>query len=125
MPILQQFSDALYPEKRKKIYRLSKKQTENALFGNTRIQTNLLYCLRKNGMADFFAVRKGENMLSYLKKNEAPPPTEGALYKTVEIEGKRFSLYYGYYEECDRENPFCDPIPIYPDFLKVQIHTYC
>jgi hypothetical protein len=74
-------------------------------------------------MADFFAVRKGEKMLSYLKKHEAPPPTEGALYKTVEIEGKRFSLYYGYYEECDRENPFCDPIPIYPDFLKDPIYT--
>lgn len=50
-------------------------------------------------------------------------PKEGALYKTLEIEGRRFSLYYGYYEESDRYNPFCDPIPIYPDFLKEPIYT--
>ena len=48
---------------------------------------------------------------------------EGELYKTVELHGKRFTLYYGYYEECDRENPLCAPIPIYPDFLKTPVFT--
>ena len=48
---------------------------------------------------------------------------EGELYKTVTLHGRRFSLYYGYYEECDRENPLCEPIPIYPDFLKEPQYT--
>lgn len=52
-----------------------------------------------------------------------PLPREGELYKRLEAFGKVFVLYYGYYEECDRTNPFCDPIPIYPDFLKEPIYT--
>lgn len=48
---------------------------------------------------------------------------EGELYKTVEIYGRSFHLYYGYYEECDRENPLCRPIPIYPDFTKEPVLT--
>ena len=62
-------------------------------------------------------------MLADEKRNEAPPPKEGALYKRVEIEGREFFLHYGYYEACDRENPLCEPIPIYPDFLKAPIYT--
>lgn len=54
---------------------------------------------------------------------EEKPHREGELYKTVELHGKRFTLYYGYYEECDRKNPLCAPIPIYPDFLKTPIFT--
>ena len=54
---------------------------------------------------------------------EREPHREGELYKTVELYGKRFSLYYGYYEECDRKNPLCEPIPIYPDFLKSPAYT--
>ncbi|MBE6654890.1 MAG: hypothetical protein E7608_05475 [Ruminococcaceae bacterium] len=49
--------------------------------------------------------------------------TEGELYKTVELYGRTFTLYYGYYEECDRENPLCEPIVIYPDFIKEPIYT--
>ena len=48
---------------------------------------------------------------------------EGELYKIVELHGRTFSLYYGYYEECDRQNPLCEPIPIYPDFVKEPIYT--
>ncbi len=48
---------------------------------------------------------------------------EGELYKTIELCGRTFTLYYGYYEECDRQNPLCDPIVIYPDFLKNPIYT--
>ena len=42
---------------------------------------------------------------------------EGDLYKSLNIEGVRFDIYYGYYEDCDRENSAVDPMPIYPDFI--------
>ena len=54
---------------------------------------------------------------------ERKPHREGELYKTVELHGKRFTLYYGYYEACDRENPLCEPIPIYPDLLREPQYT--
>lgn len=50
-------------------------------------------------------------------------PAEGELYRTVTTFGKTFELRYGYYEECDRQNPLCQPIPIYPDFLKEPHYT--
>lgn len=49
--------------------------------------------------------------------------TEGELYKKVELHGRTFTLYYGYYDECDRRNPLCEPIVIYPDFTKEPIYT--
>lgn len=48
---------------------------------------------------------------------------EGELYKTIELHGRTFTLYYGYYEECDRQNPLCEPIVIYPDFTKDPVYT--
>ena len=45
-------------------------------------------------------------------------PKEGDLYKEILLCGCVFRLYYGYYEECDRENPSVEPMPLYPDFLK-------
>lgn len=51
------------------------------------------------------------------------PHKEGELYKTVEIQGKIFELYYGYYEARDRNNPLSEPMPIYPDFLKEPYYT--
>ena len=51
------------------------------------------------------------------------PPKEGDLYKVVTTYGKEFELRYGYYEECDRENPLCDPVVIYPDFIKEPMFT--
>lgn len=48
---------------------------------------------------------------------------EGDLYKTVELRGRTFTLYYGYYEECDRQNPLCEPIVIYPDFPASPVYT--
>lgn len=50
-------------------------------------------------------------------------PAEGELYKVLHIEGHSFSLYYGYYEACDRENPAMEPMPIYPDFSKEPKYT--
>lgn len=48
---------------------------------------------------------------------------EGELYRVIVLEGATFELYYGYYEDKDRENPLCEPIPIYPDFLKSPKYT--
>ena len=48
---------------------------------------------------------------------------EGDLYKSVTVFGRTFDLRYGYYEECDRVNPLCRPIPIYPDFLAMPLYT--
>ena len=48
---------------------------------------------------------------------------EGELYKIIEAHGKNFEIRYGYYEDVDRQNPYLDPIEIYPDFLKYPIYT--
>lgn len=40
---------------------------------------------------------------------------EGELFKTVEAFGKTFNIYYGYYDETDRQSIFNDPVPVYPD----------
>lgn len=41
-------------------------------------------------------------------------PNEGDLYKSFEIEGTRFDIYYGYEAEGEREH--WDPSPVYPWF---------
>ncbi|WP_289475251.1 hypothetical protein, partial [Klebsiella pneumoniae] len=40
------------------------------------------------------------------------------------ISGKTFKLLYGYYESFERESPFNEPMPIYPDFIKEPYYTY-
>lgn len=69
-----------------------------------------------------FAVRqKGECMITRILTQEdkqIPVPKEGDLYKEVNIFGKTFRLLYGYYESFERDSPFNDPIPIYPDLIK-------
>ncbi|MBP3396858.1 MAG: hypothetical protein J6L87_06775 [Clostridia bacterium] len=42
---------------------------------------------------------------------------EGELYRVIALEGQEFAVYYGYYEECDRQNPMVKPVPLYPDFI--------
>ena len=49
--------------------------------------------------------------------------TEGELYRVINVCGAEFALYYGYYEEQDRENPLVDPMPIYPDLLSEPRYT--
>lgn len=56
-------------------------------------------------------------------REEKERHSEGELYKEVQLHGRAFTLYYGYYEECDRQNPLCEPIVIYPDFLKEPVYT--
>jgi len=55
----------------------------------------------------------------FLKRNrqEEEIPQEGDLYARIEHKGHTFELYYGYYEECDRQNPLVRPVPLYPDFI--------
>ncbi len=48
---------------------------------------------------------------------------EGDLYKTLNIYGRTFTLYYGYYEECERNNLLIEPMPIYPDFISNPEYT--
>ncbi len=50
-------------------------------------------------------------------------PKEGDLYKEVNIGEKKFKIFYGYYEDFERESPFNDPMPIYPDFIKEPHYT--
>ena len=55
----------------------------------------------------------------FLKRNRQDEeiPKEGDLFARIEHKGHTFELYYGYYEECDRQNPLVSPVPLYPDFL--------
>jgi hypothetical protein len=48
---------------------------------------------------------------------------EGDLYKVITVGGRSFEIYYGYYEEMDRQNPSVEPMEIYPDFLKSPVYT--
>lgn len=43
---------------------------------------------------------------------------EGDLYGAVDVYGKRFVIYYGYYEEFERNSIYNNPVPIYPDLAK-------
>ena len=54
---------------------------------------------------------------------EHSPHQEGELFKVIQLWEQSFPIYYGYYEQCDRENPAVDPMPIYPDFLKAPRYT--
>lgn len=47
---------------------------------------------------------------------------DGTLYKTVEIDGVRFDIYYGFYNEREKELGY-EPTPIYPDFDKNPQYT--
>lgn len=50
-------------------------------------------------------------------------PKEGDLYRELFIREKTFVIPYGYYEDYERDSPFNDPIPIYPDFIKEPMYT--
>ena len=52
-----------------------------------------------------------------------PKRMEGTLYNTIELYGNTFKIYYGYYEDYERESEYGDPIPIYPDFLQSPLYT--
>ena len=55
--------------------------------------------------------------------DESSPFKEGDLYKSFNLYGYFFEIHYGYYEDCERNNPLVDPMPIYPDFIKTPIFS--
>ena len=48
---------------------------------------------------------------------------EGDLYRRITVFGKTFDLYYGYYEDYERESEYSEPIPIYPDLAREPAYT--
>lgn len=42
----------------------------------------------------------------------------GDFYKTINVFGGVFDIYYGYYDELEKTSKYSEPIPIYPDFIK-------
>ena len=50
------------------------------------------------------------------------PPAEGELYRSLEIEGVSFDIYYGYYDP-DRERGVLEPMPVFPDLRKSPTYT--
>ena len=77
-------------------------------------------------MAVFLCSWKGviltlDKILQGESQNKAPK--EGEFYKEVSVDGKIFKLYYGYYEELDKDSVFNEPIPIYPDLASELVYT--
>ena len=62
-----------------------------------------------------------ENLISSAK--HPPAHKEGDVYRELIICGQAFTLRYGYYEEFERESPFNEPMPIYPDFIENPLYT--
>lgn len=54
---------------------------------------------------------------------QAPAPREGDLYKEVTVSDKTFRLVYGYYENFERDIPFNEPMPIYPNLIEEPHYT--
>lgn len=57
------------------------------------------------------------------KDVKAPAHKEGDLFKKLLVFGEDFEIFYGYYEDFERQNKEIEPMPIYPDFLKDPKHT--
>ena len=65
-------------------------------------------------------------MLNSYNVNSAenePKHKEGELYRVIEAHGRHFEIYYGYYDEMDRQNPSLPPLEMYPDFKQKPIFT--
>lgn len=48
---------------------------------------------------------------------------DGDLYKVVTVFDKTFELYYGYYDEREKDSKYTEPIPIYPNFIENPLYT--
>ena len=59
----------------------------------------------------------------YNARKELSKCREGELYKIIEAYGKIFKIYYGYYSEEDRQNPYVEPMEMYPNFNKTPVYT--
>lgn len=52
-----------------------------------------------------------------------PKHKEGDLFKVITTHGVTFEIYYGYYEEIDRQNPNHEPMEMYPNFIEIPRYT--
>ena len=48
---------------------------------------------------------------------------DGDLYKRIPLYDKVFEIFYGYYEEFEKESAFGEPTPIYPDLAQSPVYT--
>ena len=48
---------------------------------------------------------------------------EGELYRIIEAHGRTFEIYYGYYDEADRQNSYVEPMEMYPNFIESPAYT--
>lgn len=48
---------------------------------------------------------------------------DGDLYKVVNVFGRIFHLFYGYYDEQDKYGKYREPVPIYPNFIEHPEYT--
>ena len=62
-------------------------------------------------------------VLDLTEDQKIPEPKEGDLYKVITAFGKRFEIYYGYYEESDKLSPYGKPIELYPNFSEYPVYT--
>ena len=66
-------------------------------------------------------------MVTSVFQPDVPPKQsehkEGELYKIIETHGKTFQIYYGYYDESDRQNPYVEPMEMYPNFTLFPVYT--
>ena len=80
-------------------------------------------------MADFLFGNHGKEseMRTPGFEQNAPPKElrrrEGELYRIIEAHGKTFEIYYGYYDDADRQNPNVEPMEIYPNFKEHPAYT--
>ena len=55
--------------------------------------------------------------------SKEPKHKEGDLFKVITAHGVTFEIYYGYYEEIDRQNPNNEPMEMYPNFIETPRYT--
>ena len=63
---------------------------------------------------------------SISEKNTSPQntrPKEGDLYRVIKTHGRVFEIHYGYYDDADRQNPFVEPMEMYPNFVEHPVYT--
>ena len=63
------------------------------------------------------------SLLGITPQASGPGRKEGDLYKVVTAYGRTFELYYGYYEEADKNNPYVEPMEMYPNFIDNPVYT--
>lgn len=82
--------------------------------------------LSQRHIADFFVCRKESNVFTSHPGGGLPTTPrhrEGELYKIIKVGDVAFPIYYGYYDEADRQNQNIEPMEMYPDFNSDPVYT--